>query len=396
MWLKRIGLFFLLYYAVSMGFLAISFVYEPTYTWRFMSYPFRKPITTLGWYQPLERVDGTPTSALPLHPALVRGASFTTEDPLSPRVRDLLTQHALRTRTSALLVMHNDQILYERYFGSHHAKALSNSMSMAKTILAMLIGIALHEKRIDSVDDFASRYLPEWGRDRRSGIRIRHLLQMRSGLRSDGVIRNPFNDVVRLYHTPNLLSFLWQIPVVAPPGEIYDYKDVDSQVLGVLLERATQTRYARYLSEKLWRPMGASDAFVWLDHPEGTAKTTCCIFATARDWARVGQLILHNGQRNGQEIIPAAWLDEMTQPSRFDPDYGYLIWRGSPQGSRRNDRSEAFLADDLLYLDGLFQQRVYIVPSRRLVIVRIGEDPHHWDDAFLPNTLLRALTPLMR
>ncbi|MCB9639531.1 MAG: serine hydrolase [Myxococcales bacterium] len=422
MWLKRIALFLGLIFGAYTLLMLVLLIREPAYTWRFLTYPFRRPITTVRWYDPLEKIPGHPRAPLPLHPALRKkwddllkrspklrwlASSMYFEHPssqpheppppskelapLHPKAQKALDRYARWTRTYALLVLHKNKVIYEHYRNAHHPHALSNSMSMAKTLLAMLVGIAIREKKIRSVDDFAASYLPEWGKDKRSQIRIRHLLQMRSGLRGDGPIRNPFTDVVRLYHTPDIEKDLWKIPLVGEPGQIYDYKDVDSQALGLLLERATKTRYARYLSEKIWKPLGAQDAFVWLDRPQGTAKTTCCIFATARDWARVGQLLLQEGRFQDEQIVPASWIKQMKQPSPFDPDYGFFLWLGSPRGSRQRDRKEPFLANDMIYLDGLFEQRVYVIPSKELVIVRLGENPFRWDDAFLPNTVIRGL-----
>jgi CubicO group peptidase (beta-lactamase class C family) len=122
----------------------------------------------------------------------------------------------------------------------------------------------------------------------------------------------------------------------------------------------------------------------------GEAKTFCCLFATARDWARLGLLMLPEGRAGDRQVVPADWVRQMLTPSPHEPDYGYHIWLGG-QGSRREDRDEEFLADDLVYLDGKMKQRVYVVPSKDLVIVRVGEQARGWDDAYLPNAVLRGL-----
>ena len=164
------------------------------------------------------------------------------------------------------------------------------------------------------------------------------------------------------------------------------------QALAVVLERATGRRYADYLSEKVWAPAGASDAAVWLDRPGGLAKTFGGVLATARDWARVGLLLQNGGRVGDRQLVPAAWVREMLTPSPREPDYGYQIWLGRG-GCRREDHEKPFAAPDVAYLDGRFKQRVSVVPSAELVVVRVGEQARGWDETELVNTLLRGLTP---
>ena len=179
------------------------------------------------------------------------------------------------------------------------------------------------------------------------------------------------------------------------PGMRWQYNTVNSQILGVLIERVTGKRYADYLSEKIWKPLGAQDAAMWLDRPGGNVRTFCCFFATPRDWARVGLLFQNGGTIGGKRLFPAAWLARMLTASQFEPDYGYQVWLGfSENGRRKRHRSEPLIARDMFWLDGHDIQRVYVIPSYQLVIVRIGEwSGGMWDDALIPNTLVRAIRP---
>jgi CubicO group peptidase (beta-lactamase class C family) len=346
---------------------------------RMLTYP-DNPVTDAAWYQPREAVRGAPGDELPVAPA--------------PDIRaDALAgaaEYAERKNSSALLVVHHGAIVAEHYWRDQTPDSLTNSMSMAKTVVGLLVGIAIAEGQIGSVDEPACKYLPEWAGDGRRRITVRHLLQMASGLADAEHNDDPLSPIGTMYLGTDSLAVVAGTPLACEPGSRFEYNSINTQALSVVLERATGRRYADYLSEKLWQPLGASDAAVWLDRPGGEAKTFCCLFATARDWARVGLLILHEGRAGGRQVVPADWVRQMLTPSSQEPDYGYHIWLGR-QGVRREDRDEEFLADDIVYLDGKMKQRVYVVPSRDLVIVRVGEQARGWDDAYLPNAVLRGL-----
>ena len=265
-------------------------------------------------------------------------------------------------------------------------------MSMAKSVLALLIGIAISEGHIDSEDDPVAKYLPEWRNDERANITIKHLLQMASGLRRYDDKNDPFSDLVQLYLGDDAAATALSVPAEIEPGTKFQYNNANSQTLGVLLERVTGKRYTEYLSEKLWQPIGAQDAAFWLDRPGGMAKVFCCFFTTTRGWARLGQLLLHNGKVDSLQVVPTGWLQKMITPSPLEPDYGYQIWLGfSEDGTRKKHRSEPFIPRDMFWLDGADIQRVYVVPSYKLVIVRLGEDVAKWDEAFVVNTLIRGM-----
>jgi CubicO group peptidase (beta-lactamase class C family) len=182
------------------------------------------------------------------------------------------------------------------------------------------------------------------------------------------------------------------VPAVAEPGERFDYNNVNFQALGGVLEAATGRRYAEYLSEKLWKPIGAGDAAVWLDRVGGSARTFGYLFADPRDWARLGLLLLHEGECAGRPVVPKAFIREMLKPSPAGPTYGLGIWLANDEHQRREEEAP-FAAPGIFYLDGRFKQRVYIVPSHDLVIVRVGENARGWEESALPNAVLKALAP---
>jgi CubicO group peptidase (beta-lactamase class C family) len=295
----------------------------------------------------------------------------------------------------ALLVLHRDQLVVEQYWQDHPPDGLVNSMSMVKSLLALLIGIAIEEGHIQSVDDPAKDYIPEWANDSRGDITLADLLYMQSGLKNDERIDTIRSDLVQLYMGSDADNVALNVPPEQEPGEVYSYSNFNSQILSIVLERATGEPFADYLSTRLWQPLQNTNGFVWLDRPSGNAKPFCCFFATPRDWARVGQMLLRQGKVGETQIVPTEWIQKMVKPSPLEPTFGLHIWIKArtddyPQVNRGS--SAPFIADDTFYLDGRHHQRVYVIPSHDLVIVRIGEEPPAWDDSVIPNALVEGLS----
>ena len=352
-----------------------------TFIQRLFTYP-ENPITNVDWYQPRELVKGNPIE-LPEAESKIDRASL-----------EKISAYAESTDSSALLVMHRGELVLEKYWQGFKPASTFNSMSMSKTITALLIGMAIESGKIESELDPVANYIPEWQGDR-SQITIQDLLYMQSGLRNWDDAENPASDLVQMYASTDADAIALKIPAEQSPGQAFNYNNANTQILSEVLERATGKRYADYLADKLWQPLQANDAFIWLDRPNGNTKAFCCLFATPRDWAKVGQLFLDRGRVNGKQIVDAAWLDQMKQPSDLVDKYGYHLWLKARTDNKPGvydlAASKPFLAEDTFYLDGASNQRVYIIPSQDLVIVRVGEKPQDWDDSVIPNTLVRGL-----
>lgn len=356
--------------------------------WRLLSRPLTyppNPITAADWYQPRQAVAGVDAPQ-----ALKRRA--TTDIP--PDALQTALDFAAAQNSIALLVIHRDELILEQYWQDYGPDSLVNSMSMVKTILALLIGIAIEEGHIQSVDDPVKDYIPEWAHDPRGDITLEDLLYMQSGLKNDERIDTIRSDLVQLYMGSNANKTALNVPLENLPGEGYSYNNFNSQLLSIVLERATGAAFADYLSTRLWQPLHNADGFVWLDRPQGNAKPFCCLFATPRDWARVGQMLLHRGRVEDTQVIPGDWIQRMVQPSPLEPTFGLHVWIKArtddyPQVNR--GASAPFIANDTFYLDGRHHQRVYVIPSSDLVIVRIGEAPPAWDDSVIPNALVKGL-----
>ncbi len=292
-------------------------------------------------------------------------------------------------------MLHQGKIVLEKYWKEFTPSSTFNAMSMSKTITALLIGIAIANGDIKSELDPVANYIQEWSEDERGQITLQDLLYMQSGLRNQDNQNNPTSDLVKMFAGTDVDATALKIPAVKEPKQAFDYNNVNTQILSEVLERATGERYTDYLSTHLWKPLQAEDASLWLDRPQGNPKAFCCLFATPRDWAKIGQLFLAQGRVNNQQIVASAWLEKMIQPSPLEAKYGYHIWLQArtqeKPGIYKKSASQSFLAEDTIYLDGASRQRVYIIPSLELVIVRVGEKPEQWDDSVIPNTLVKSL-----
>lgn len=284
-----------------------------------------------------------------------------------------------KTGTQAFIVIHNDTILYEKYFNGASQSSIVTSFSMAKSFTSALVGIAIAEGHIHSVDDPITDYLPELAqRDARfTNITIRDLLLMSSGIRYEEF---PFvnGDDAKTYYYPDLSSLaLNETEIVGIPGESFLYNNYHPLLLGLILERATGQPVADYLANKLWQPMGAAYAGSWSLDEQGFEKMESGINGRAIDFAKFGTLFLHQGEWNGKQIVPAAWVQESTEaaleiPATYYPEwyqepvpngyYKYMWW-----GLQRDGQADDFSAI------GNHGQYIYISPTKQLVIVRHGE-----------------------
>ncbi|MDX2223785.1 MAG: serine hydrolase domain-containing protein, partial [Rhodospirillaceae bacterium] len=252
-----------------------------------------------------------------------------------------------------------------------------------------------------SLDDPIGAYIEEWAGDDRGKITLRQLLSMSSGLTTTASSGGLFSETMRFQMGLFPERLLLGRQVARPPNTDFEYLNVNSNLVGLALQRSLGRRYAEYLSEKIWRPIGASDGYVVPARPGGFVKTSGTLLAQARDWLRVGLLLKDDGLFNGRRVLPEGWVAQMTASSATNPIYGMQVWRASPHVAERyynNARqgfmvpaAEPFLAEDMVYLDGFGGQRVYVSPAEDLVIVRTGPFSPKWDDAALPNLVVKEL-----
>jgi len=346
------------------------------------------------WYRPMETVPGADHGPLPVAPP--------GESPFAPGVLERAADWAGSHASDSLVVLHGGRVVFERYWNGKGPDSPFVAHSMTKTLNAILVGHAIAEGRIGSVDDPAYFYLAEWDDPAHRAIRIRDLLNMASGL-AESYDFAPWSARMQRTMGTDIVAANLATPVAGPPRVKFSHINPPPQLLGILIERATGRRFAEYLAEKFWQPIGAHDAQLFLDRPGGMVHTDCCMWTTIRDWARVGEALRTGGLLGGRRVIPEGWVEQMIAPSSAYLNYGMLTWLGNTWEPLRrydpdmgdafaNRHSEPFAAGTF-WLDGLHGQRVWVVPTRELVIVRTGTDHPDWDEAFLPNLLVRGLPP---
>lgn len=271
--------------------------------------------------------------------------------------------------TRALLIFENDTLLHEQYWGDHSESQVSNSFSASKTVIGLLIGIAIEEGKIPSVDEPVSTYLPEFLTNGRDILTIRHLLLMSAGFDWEESGKNPLSEAAEGYYGSDLYGLVTRLKMVEEPGKRFHYQSGNSQILGFILEKATGLTLTDYMHAKLWEPIGAGSNAYWsLDREDGDEKAFCCLYASARDFALLGQLVLHDGKLNGEQIISNSFLKEMVKTPKLKTDddvfnmrYGCHIWVYKNQGN------------PVHYFRGLKGQYVIVIPAQNRVIVRLGE-----------------------
>lgn len=284
-----------------------------------------------------------------------------------------------RTETTGLLIVHRGAITHEDYRQGADETSPFTSWSMAKSVLSALIGIALEEGHIDSIRDPIGAYVPTLAGSGYGDVPIEDALTMSSGVAFDEDYDNPMSDINMLF----IRAMAMGVPVdetlaglerERTPGTYNNYVSSDSMALGLMLEAATGMPVADYLSSRLWGPMGAEADASWSTDRTGREFALCCLNATLRDWARFGRLYLEDGAREGEQIVPAAWVASSVNPkaphlqpgdntgSHWTFGYGYKWWiPEQPQGD--------FLAI------GVWGQYIYVDSARDVVIVKTSADP---------------------
>jgi CubicO group peptidase (beta-lactamase class C family) len=278
-----------------------------------------------------------------------------------------------RTYTNALLIMKDGRIVHEIYRNNTNESTRFMAFSMTKSITSILVGVAVEERRIKSIDDPITQYLPELASGGYKGVTIRQVLQMRSGVdyeeRYDfgnpgAAARNHEQSLVR--NTTRFADAARTVKRKHAPGSVWEYKTLDTAVLGWLLERVSGgSTVAAYTAQRLWEPLGVeADGFYIMDGPPGVGRefTGAGFNATLRDFARIGQMVLNGGEANGHRIVSKAWLDEATRPTGGPgPGYGYQWWMGQRPGS--------------FNASGLQGQYIYVDPTSKTVVVKLSYFP---------------------
>lgn len=269
-------------------------------------------------------------------------------------------------KTVAFLIIKNDTIQYEKYFKGYGHESIVPSFSMAKSVTSILMGCAIDEGLIKSVDEPITKYIPELNKDGFDKVTIKHLLQMTSGIQFNESYVNPFGDAASFYYGLNLRKQIGKMKLKSEPGKQFEYISGNTQLLGLILERVLKGKtVTQYLQEKLWTPLGMEYDATWsIDRKKnGLEKTFCCLNARARDFAKIGRLYKDKGNWNGQQIVSQEWVEASTKLDTLNGSvrfYQYQWWLPTP--------GEDFMAE------GILGQFVYVNPAKNLIIVRLGKN----------------------
>lgn len=275
---------------------------------------------------------------------------------------------------AGLIVVQDGKVRLERYTRGHSRDGRYTSFSVAKSLTSTLVGAAVQDGFITSVDDPVTRYIPELAGSGYDGVTVRQILTMTSGVRWNEDYTDPNSDVASMYKVPPgpgedaTIAYLRTLPREAASGSRWVYKTGETNLIGVLVSKATGKTLAQYAEEKIWRPFGMERDLFWMVDAGGQDIGGCCISVSLRDYARIGAFVLADGIAGGKRVVPKGWFAAAThaQASTGRPGFGYgYQWWTNPDGS--------------FQAQGIFGQLIYIDPARKLVIAMSSAWPKATD-----------------
>jgi CubicO group peptidase (beta-lactamase class C family) len=318
--------------------------------------------------------------------------------------KEWLDNNLKNTQTAAFLVIKNDSIVYEKYFTPFAESSLLPSFSVTKSFVSTLVGIALEEGKIKSLQQPITDYIPELLKsdNRFKNITLQNLLDMRSGIKWREDSYGLKDDAIKLGFRPNMLKHIKKIKIDSEPKNDSTYKSINTMLLGIAITRATGFSLTKYLQQKLWNPLGMQHNATWNTDKKGLEITYGGLNATAVDFAKLGTLLLHNGKVNNSTIISQHWINSCINKDTMFAYASYKNqWWGTTSGKSFRNKEEAetltsknspssymttkqdstgtiyraiYQTDDY-FAEGILGQFVYVCPSKNIVVVRLG---HNW------------------
>lgn len=318
---------------------------------------------------------------------------------LSNGARFDLFDYISRNRIAGLLVVKGGAVAFEHYDFGNDAGTRWVSMSIAKSISTTLVGVAVHDGFISSVDDMLTDYLPELGGTSYSGVLVRDLLQMTSGVRWDDTHTDPASDrrhmlELQIAQQPGAISrYVASRPRVAAPGTRWNYSTGETHIVGALLHAVVGRWLSDYLSERIWANFGMeADATWWLESARGLEVAGSGISATLRDYGRFGLFMMNDGVVAGRRVLPEGWVREATAPRDIGgnrQDYGYMWWPVAAGDGTYSQR--AFSAR------GIFGQYLYVNPvEQTVIVVWSSRSKPKGAEAIVDNDFFNAVVEVLR
>ena len=280
---------------------------------------------------------------------------------------DTLNALLEKLRTVGVIMIKNDSIVMEKYWDGYSDSSLSGSFSMAKSITSLLIGAAINEGKIASVQQPVGDFIPEFKEGEKAKVKIVDLLTMSSGTNWDESYWNPMTVTAEAYYGTDVYKTATGVSMATEPGTLHSYKSGDTQLLGLILKKATGKTLSEYATEKLWQPLGAERAALWsVDHAGGNEKAYCCFNSNTRDFARLGKLMLDSGKINGVPVIDSNYFMQSITPcgikdlkGKSCDYYGYQWWIDPEH-------------QEIFYARGILGQYIIVIPSKKMIIVRLA------------------------
>lgn len=284
--------------------------------------------------------------------------------------------------TISFMIIRNDTILYEKYNGKYRDTSLVSSFSMVKPMMSTLIGIAVEEGKIKSINDSITDYLPEFkskpGFDK---ITVKNLLEHTSGIKFSDQEFNIVSDNAEFYWGHDLRKEITALTIKTAPNKEFHYSSANTQLLALIIERVTNKPVSNYLETKIWKPLGMEAPAYWSLDKEGDdsmEKAFCCLQARTVDFGKFGRLYLNKGNWEGNQIVSKEWVEQSTHsdPSNNNRHYYNNNWGIGP------------LKYDSFYAVGLYGQYLYLYPEKNIQIIRFGDsslsyNPNYWQDIFI-------------
>ncbi|NQY06905.1 MAG: serine hydrolase [Flavobacteriaceae bacterium] len=268
--------------------------------------------------------------------------------------------------TVGFLIVKNDSIWFEQYYEDYHKTSRSNSFSMAKSMISAMLGKAIMEGHIKSLDQPVGDFFPEFSKGKAAKMTVGDLSSMASGMNWDERYYSPFSVTTEAYFSEDLRALMKTIEITEEPGQSYEYLSGNTQLLGMVIEKATGKKLSNYLSEKFWKPLGMNDDAIWqLDREDGMEKAYCCVASNVRNFAKFGKLYKDSGNWKGNQILDSSFVQLSVQSKYPDGEnYGYGFWLSD------------YLDKDIFYMRGHLGQYTVVIPEDNLIFVRLGHRAH--------------------
>jgi CubicO group peptidase (beta-lactamase class C family) len=379
--MKRLALVSIL--LVVAGAVLSTYRQDPLYWKRLVlswaSSPANRPA---AYYEPTEVIEGS------------NGPSFPRVAPelehLSAQALAAATKYAEEEGTLALVVARHGHVVYEKYWDGTTFDTVIDTGRFNAALTAIMVGMAIGDRKIALPIEPAANYIESFRENGRDKVTLGDLLQMTSGLGPDAPDADRSARHEELAH--DIRNQCLEQDRTAAPGKRWQLQACDPQLLAHIIERATGMQYSQYVSSRVWKPIGAGDAWLMLDHEDGTAHASCCLRARLGDWMRVAHLLVNDGKYEGEQVLPPGWVHTMRTPSKANRRFGYQVWLAAPVRPGDN-ASEPYVLEDMFALKGPGTTRLWLVPSMNLSILCVGSHGSvgpDWDDSRIPNLIVRG------